>query len=464
MAVGAEGWGEIRATGRLGRFVLLCLGVWLHAADSLVTATAVPAIVGDLGGVAYVAWTITLYQIGAIVAGAAAALLCGRHGTERVLSASALLYGLGCLLAAMAPSMGVLLAARLLQGLGGGTLLALGYVAIQQWFPEHLWGRLFGAQALIWAVGSLVGPLLGGAFVAFGFWRGIFWSFALQALLLWLLTMGLPARSDGAATGRLPLRRMGLLAAAALAIAQAGVTGGAVPATALAATGLALLLLAARLDRDASERMLPVNTLAVRRPLGAGMLAVFALSVGTTGFWAYGPLLLDALFGIAPLVSGYLLASEALAWSAATMAVAALPVSAGRRLIRIGAAVVAAGAAGLVAAVPAGSLPGILVCLLLQGAGMGLCWPAIVQRAVRCAEPEEGTLAAAAPGTVQRIGLAVGAAMSGIFANLAGLAEGVSPDAARAASFWVFAAFVPVLAIALPGVWRFTADGQRGGR
>ena len=209
MAAGSGTWGEIRATGRLGRFALLCLGVWLHAADSLVTATAVPAIVGDLGGVAYVAWTITLYQIGAIVAGAAAALLCGRHGTERVLSASALLYGLGCLLAAMAPSMGVLLAARLLQGLGGGTLLALGYVAIQQWFPEHLWGRLFGAQALIWAVGSLVGPLLGGAFVAFGFWRGIFWSFALQALLLWLLTMGLPARSDGAATGRLPLRRIG---------------------------------------------------------------------------------------------------------------------------------------------------------------------------------------------------------------------------------------------------------------
>ena len=461
MAAGSGTWGEIRATGRLGRFALLCLGVWLHAADSLVTATAVPAIVGELGGVAYVAWTITLYQIGAIVAGTAAALLCGRHGTERVLSSSALLYGLGCLLAAIAPSMGVLLAARLLQGLGGGTLLALGYVAIQQWFPEHLWGRLFGAQALIWAVGSLVGPLLGGAFVALGFWRGIFWCFTLQALLLWLLTVGLPSRTEGAAMGSLPLRRVILLAAAALAIAQAGVTGGAGAALALAAAGLALLLLAARLDRGAAERMLPLQTLAVGRPLGAGMLAVFALSVGTTGFWAYGPLLLEALFGIAPLVSGYLLASEALAWSAATMAVAALPVSAGRLLIRIGTTVVAVGAAGLVAAVPAGSLLGILVCLLLQGAGMGLCWPSIVQRTVRCADPGEAGLAAAAPGTVQRIGLAVGAAASGIFANLAGLAHGVSPDAARAAGFWVFAAFVPVLAVALPAAWRFTADRDR---
>jgi hypothetical protein len=122
---------------------------------------------------------------------------------------------------------------------------------------------------------------------------------------------------------------------------------------------------------------------------------------------------------------------------------------------------VSAGAAGLALAVPAGSLAGIVLCLLLQGCGMGLCWPAIVQRTVRCADQAEGTLAAAAPGTVQRIGFAVGAAATGIAANLAGLADGVSPAAARTASFWVFAAFVPVLAVALAAAWRFTAGAER---
>ena len=194
VAIRATGDG-IRATGQLGRFVLLCLGVWLHAANSLVTATALPAIVADIGGVPYVAWTITLYQIGAIVAGAATALLARRprHRARPARRRPALwrrLRGRG-----LAPSMGLLLVARLLQGLGGGTLLALGYVAIQQWFAEHLWGRLFGVQALIWAVGSLIGPLLGSVFVELGFWRGIFWSFALQAGLLWLLTAGLASRA-----------------------------------------------------------------------------------------------------------------------------------------------------------------------------------------------------------------------------------------------------------------------------
>jgi MFS family permease len=221
---------------------------------------------------------------------------------------------------------------------------------------------------------------------------------------------------------------------------------------------MALLAWAARLDRRAADRLLPAQLLDLRHPLGAGLLAVFALSAGTTGFWAYGPLLLETLFGISPLISGYVLAGEALAWSAATLAVASASPAAGPGLIRWGTGIVAAGAAGLVIAVPAGSVPLIVLCQLLQGAGFGLCWPAIIQLTVRHAAAEEGALAAAAPGTVQRIGYAVGAAASGIAANLSGLAEGVSPGAARIAGFWVFAAFLPVLAVGLAAAWRFTAS------
>jgi hypothetical protein len=163
------------------------------------------------------------------------------------------------------------------------------------------------------------------------------------------------------------------------------------------------------------------------------------------------------MFGTEPLISGYILAGEALAWSAGTMAVSAAPVSAGKVLIRVGTALVAAGAAGLALAVPAGSLVGIVACVLLQGVGFGLCWPSIVQRTVRFAAAPERALAAAAPGTVQRIGYAVGAAAAGIAANLSGLADGISLAAARTAGFWVFAAFVPMLLVGLGAAWRFTA-------
>ena len=118
-------WRTLRQSGAMGRFALLCLGVWLHAADSLVTATLVPAIVGDIGGIAYVAWTIALYQIGAIVAGAATGPMCQRLGVKRTLTIAALVYGLGCAVAALAPEMAMLLGARLVQGMGGGMLISL---------------------------------------------------------------------------------------------------------------------------------------------------------------------------------------------------------------------------------------------------------------------------------------------------------------------------------------------------
>src|SRR5271156_6627883 len=105
-------WRGLYTSGLLGRFVVLCIGIWLHAADSLVTATIAPAIVDDLGGVALINWTITLYQVGAIVAGAAAPMLTQRIGVKRLLRFAALGYGGGCLIAQCAPSMGVLLAGR----------------------------------------------------------------------------------------------------------------------------------------------------------------------------------------------------------------------------------------------------------------------------------------------------------------------------------------------------------------
>jgi len=248
------------------------------------------------------------------------------------------------------------------------------------------------------------------------------------------------------------------LSAATLAIAESGVASGLALSIAGAALGVGLLYAAARLDRRADSRMFPLQLLDVRHPVGAGLMMVFALSVATTGFWAYGPLLLKILFGTPPLVSGYILAVEAVAWSLATVAVSTAPLSADRTLIRLGAALVAVGAAGFTVVVPAGLLAGMVLCALLQGLGFGLCWPSIVHRLARFSDAEERPLAVTSPETVQRIGYAVGTAAVGIAANLSGLAEGISVAAAKTAAFWIFAAFVPVLIGALICAWTFTRD------
>ena len=471
----SDTWRDLYASGLLGRFVVLCLGIWLHAVDSLVTATIAPAIVDDLGGVAYINWTITLYQVGAIVAGAAAPMLCRRIGIKRLLKFAALLYGGGCIIAGFAPTMGVLLAARLAQGIAGGFLLSLCYLAIQQWFAQSWWSRMFGIVALIWGAGSLLGPLVGGIFAGLHAWRFTFFSFAIQAAALMVMaSVWLPAEApspEASSAGalfpgappaqtakRLPLLPLLVLSIATLFIAESSLATSIAISVLGCTLGAALLYLAARLDRRSHSRLFPVQLLDFRHPVGAGLLMVFALSVATTGFWAYGPLILKILFGTQPIVSGYILAIEAVAWSLGTLAVSTAPVSADRWLIRLGATSIALGAGGFALVVPAGLLAGMVLCALLQGLGFGLCWPSIVHRLARFADDIERPLAVTSPETMQRIGYAVGAAAVGIAANLSGLAAGISVAAAKAAAFWIFAAFIPVLILALVCAWVFTKE------
>jgi MFS family permease len=455
-------WRGFYASGLLGRFVVLCLGIWLHAVDSLVTATIAPAIVDDLGGVAYINWTITLYQVGAIVAGAAATMLCQRIGIKRLLRFAALLYGGGCIIAGFAPTMGVLLAARLAQGIAGGFLLSLCYLAIQQWFAQSWWSRMFGIVALIWGAGSLLGPLIGGIFAGLHAWRFTFFSFAVQAAALMILaSVWLPAEAPSQQTAkRLPVLPLLLLSIATLFIAESSLASRVATSVLGCSLGAALLYVAARLDRRSHSRLFPVQLLDFSHPVGAGLLMVFALSVATTGFWAYGPLILKILFGTQPIVSGYILAIEAVAWSLGTLAVSTAPVTADRWLIRLGATSIALGAGGFALAVPAGMLAGMVLCALLQGLGFGLCWPSIVHRLARFSDDIERPLAVTSPETMQRIGYAVGAAAVGIAANLSGLAAGISVAAAKSAAFWVFAAFIPVLILALGCAWVFTKEPE----
>jgi MFS family permease len=448
------------ASGLLGRFVVLCFGIWLHAADSLVTATIAPAIVDDIGGVAFINWTIMLYQVGAIVAGAAAPMLCRRTGVKRLLGLAAFVYGGGCILGGLAPTMAVLLAGRFAQGLGGGILLSLCYLAIQEWFEQAWWSRLFGIVAFIWGTGSLLGPLIGGIFAGLHAWRLTFFVFAGQAAALGgMAALWLPPRAPAPRQSKpwslLPLL---ILSAAVLLIAESSALNSIGSAVLGSLLGAVLLYGAARLDRRAGSRLFPLQLLNIRHPVGAGLSMVFALSAATTGFWAYGPLILKILFGTPPLISGYILAGEAVAWSLATLAVSKAPLSADRRLIRIGTGCVALGAGGFAVAVPAGVLTGMVLCALLQGLGFGLCWPSIVHRLVRYVDAAERPLAVTSPDTMQRIGYAVGAAAVGIAANLSGLAAGMSVAAAKSAAFWVFASFVPLLIFALISAWIFTRE------
>lgn len=455
-------WRELAASGLLGRFLLLCLGVWLHAADSLVTATLMPSVVADIGGTIYVSWSISLYQIGAIVAGALAARIGRRAGLRGTMMLGGASYFAGCVAAAAAPDMAVFLVGRLIQGLGGGMLLSLSYVAIEKMFPERYWSALMAVVAAIWAGASFGGPLIGGLFAEYASWRAAFWSFAAQAAVLLALGRRLPAdRGSASGQSRGDLRSLAWLTAGTLLISWAGTLGGLLAACAAAVAGAAVLWVAAFVDGRSASPLMPRAVVRPWRPAGAGLLMVLGLSLGTCAFWTYGPLILQVGFGVDPLVAGVIMAGEAVAWSLATIFLAGVAGQSDRWPIRVGCLIVAVGAGSLAASVPAGSLSLVAVGVVLQGVGMGLAWPPLVRRIVVLGDPTERDLSAAAPSVVQRIGYAAGAALCGLVANAAGVADGMAPATAIGAAPFVFASAIPALLLAVAAIPRFTGAALR---
>ena len=106
------GWADLLADGRLPRFALICLGVWLNAADSLVTATIMPSVGADLGGFAYFAWATAAFLVGAILAGASAGRLSELFGLKAATALAGVIMALGCVMSALAPDIATFLAGR----------------------------------------------------------------------------------------------------------------------------------------------------------------------------------------------------------------------------------------------------------------------------------------------------------------------------------------------------------------
>src|SRR5262245_48977381 len=159
MTAQAGSWADVVDEGRAPRFALICLGVWLNAADSLVTATIMPSVGRALGGYAYFGWATAGYLLGSVLAGASAGLLAQRFGLRRATAAAALLYAAGCVMSAGAPEIFSFLAGRILQGIGGGWVVGFCSVAIGLLFPNRLLPRVYAATTSIWGIAVLVGPM-----------------------------------------------------------------------------------------------------------------------------------------------------------------------------------------------------------------------------------------------------------------------------------------------------------------
>ena len=147
----AAEWRELTRGDNAARSAVVAGGMVLHAVNVFIVATILPSVVAEIGGLRLFAWSTTLYVVASLIGGVGCARLMHRVGTRWTYRAALIVFALGCVVCALAPSMPVLLAGRLVQGLGAGTLSALSFTQIRLLFPERLWPRAIAIVSVMWA-------------------------------------------------------------------------------------------------------------------------------------------------------------------------------------------------------------------------------------------------------------------------------------------------------------------------
>jgi MFS family permease len=424
---------------------LLLGGVLLHSMNVLVTATLLPSIVADVGGSNLMSWPTTAFVASSIVAATNTGIVSSAVGNRRAFCGGAMIYAAGAILCALAPSIGLVIAGRFVQGLGGGLLSALAYVLVRDVFPEVLWPRIFGLFAGVWSVSVPTGPLIGGLFANYGNWRGAFFAITGVGGLLGVAALCiLPANaaSGDATEPKVPALRVALICAAIVLLSLASVLIGLAIKSAFIVGAIGTFVLTLRIDRGATVALLPSDAFSLRSATGAGLWMVLLLSAAYSPLAIYAPLFLQQLHALNPLTAGYMVAGASLAWTAAALTVASLSDEWPGRLIVAGPIAMAAGLLGVGLLMAPGPAAVLLLPISLIGMGIGVCWAFILQRVMTGAKPGEENVAAASVATVQQTGIAFGAAIAGLVANASGLGNGLHSSSVLRAAFWVPMAFV----------------------
>ncbi len=445
--------------GDAGRCLVVTGGVALHAVSIYVVATIMPVIVGEIGGVAFFAWTSTLYIAGSLTGAAAVPLALARVGPRAAFRLAFALFMIGSLICSLAPTMNVMLAGRLIQGIGGGMLPALAYATIRSIFPPELHALAISILGSVWGIAALLGPSIGGVFAQFDAWRAAFWvDLAVGLLFAAIAQRVLPRQLEQgpAASHPFPALRLGLLFCAAIAVSAGGVTGRIGFAMLGLGVAIALVVAMLRLDTRASTRLFLSGAFVPTTPSGA-VSATMSLVIMAMSPCIFVPYILKAGHDVAPITGGYVSALIALSWTASSLLTASARGRRARQAILAGPFAMCVGLALDAWALGSGSLSGVVVGQILIGIGIGLGWAHLGALLMEVAPPDERDIAGPFITAAQTLASAFGTAIAGMVANIAGLADATTPASVAATAPWLFGGLLIFPVAGCLTAWRVLA-------
>lgn len=414
-------WAEIFGPRYLPVTTILALGVTLFAFNAFLSAAALPSAVHELGGVEIISWATTLYLVFAIVGGAAASLFKRRLGSRYALIGLAIVFLAGTIIAAIAGDMAQVLIGRAIQGFGEGVVAALCFALIPELFPSRLVPKVFGMQAVVWAVAAFGGPAGAGALTELISWRAAFLiNVPFVLIFVTMVLLRVPRGDKPADTHGFPGLRLLTIGAGTMLVALAAIAN--TMQAVMLLVGAAILLIAAVwLDRRSAERLMPPDAFSLRSAVGSGLWAYLLMPVAGAATAVYLIMLLQQLWGYGPTQAAITGAVMAIGWSMSSVTVANVRQRSTRRvLIRTGPLLLALGLILVLLGLEWTQLPVLLVGQLSIGMGFGISNGYIMLTIMEASTSEERDRTSALLPTTQSAGNALGAALAGVAANAAG--------------------------------------------
>ena len=445
---GGLGWLSPRANTAGWALALTSVAFFMTALDALVVITALPAIHAGLGGsIATLEWTVNTYTLTLAAGIITAAALGDRLGRRRVYVVGLLAFTVASAACALAPTTGLLIAARAVQGLGAALITPLSLTILASAFPPERRATTVGIWGAIGGLAIAGGPLIGGAVVQGLDWHWIFWLNVPVGLVAAALSAVKLPESRGP-RARLDLPGVVLAAAGAVALAwglvrSATIGWGSVQVTGSLCLAAALFAAFALWERRASEPMLPMRLLRVPA-FAAANATSFAMMASITSAAFLMSQYFQLGLGHSPLGTGlrflpWTLTPLLIAPAAGAMADRIGP----RPLIALGLAMQAAGLAWIALTATGNAGYGQFVApLVLAGVGISMAIPTVPAAALNAVPPSDVGKASGVQSTLQRFGAVFGVAIvvavfstNGHLSSPAGVVTGFRPALAAAAGF-----------------------------
>jgi MFS family permease len=436
-------WAEIFGPRYLPVTVILALGVALFAFNVFLSSVALPSAVQDLGGLEVISWATTLYLVFAIVGGAAAAMIKRRLGSRWALLGLVSVFLVGTLIAASAGTMAQVLVGRAIQGFGEGVVAALCFALIPELFPGRLVPKVFGMQAMVWAIAAFGGPAGAGALTELISWRAAFLINVPLVLIFAIMVIMVvpPGGRQGEARG-FPGLRLVTIGGGTMLVALAAIAPPFQATVLLVGAGTALCA-AVLLDRRSAERLMPPDAFSLRSAVGSGLWMFLLMPIAGAATGVYLVLLLQQLWDYGPTQAAIVGAVMAIGWSLSSVTVANVKQRSTRRiLIRTGPVLLALGLLGVLVSLQ-WTIPALLVVAQLAiGMGFGISNGYTMLTIMEASTSAERDRTSALLPTTQSAGNALGAALAGVAANSAGYANAQDSSA-------ILAAIIPLFAVAV---------------